>query len=128
MCLHSLKILHRLETLQKKYHRLQDSSCNPCSLLRGCAIHTHTPAAHVLAKQDHCSPHGTHQASPSRCGILPSGVLTSDGLNSYAFPGIFRKIPAQVLQITTPPIKVSSNTCHQGLFLQLQVSKFCFVT
>lgn len=76
-----------------------------------------------------------HLSTLSRCEILPSGVLSSDGLNSYIFPGVFWKVPAQVVQITTPPtkvttplIKVNSTACHQGLFLQLQVSKFCFVT
>lgn len=109
---------------QKKYHRLQDSSCNTCSLLRGCAVHTHSPAAHVIAKQDHCSPPptATHQASLSRCEFLPSTVLSSDGLNPYISPGLFGKVPAQLMHITTPPMKASSTIkacCYSCKFLNL---------
>lgn len=59
-----LKILHKFEILQKKQHWLQDSSCNTCSLPRGCAIHTHSPPAHILAKPDHCSPRGYSPSQP----------------------------------------------------------------
>lgn len=68
------------------------------------------------------TPHSYSPSHPLQVGNC--AVLGSDGLNPHIFPGLFGKVPAQLMHITAPPIKVSSNACYQGLFLQLQVSKF----
>lgn len=42
---------------------------------------------------------------PAPAGVKPylPRMLSLDDLNSFIFPGVLRKIPAQVMQITTPP-------------------------